>query len=68
MKKYTIRCFFCSDRIDIITNFAVITNAVIKRGSLYVTARAKHKRPPLVGGNHCSPASRAASLSVAAMY
>ena len=30
MKKYTIRRF-CADRIDVITNFAVITNVVIKR-------------------------------------
>ena len=28
MKKYAD---FCADRIDVITNFAVITNAVIKR-------------------------------------
>ena len=31
MQKYTIRWIFCTDQIDIITNFAVITNIVIKR-------------------------------------
>ena len=30
MKKYTIR-WFCADQIDVITNFIVITNVVIKR-------------------------------------
>ena len=29
MKKYTIR-FFCADRIDIVTNYAVIMNVIIK--------------------------------------
>ena len=31
IKKYTVRCFFCADQIDVIMNFAVITNVVIKR-------------------------------------
>ena len=31
MKKNTRSADFCADRIDVITNFAVITNAVIKR-------------------------------------
>ena len=31
MKKYMISCVFCADLIYVITNFAVITNAVIKR-------------------------------------
>ena len=31
MKKNTRSPDFCEDRIDVITNFAVITNVVIKR-------------------------------------
>ena len=31
MKKNTRSADFCADRIDVITNFAVITNVVIKR-------------------------------------
>ena len=31
MKKNTRSADFCADRIDIISNFAVITNVVIKR-------------------------------------
>ena len=31
MKKDTRSADSCADRIDVITNFAVITNAVIKR-------------------------------------
>ena len=31
MKKYTSAVFFCADRIDVITNFDVITNIIIKR-------------------------------------
>ena len=34
MKIYTIRRF-CADRIDIITNLAVITNVIIKRVHLF---------------------------------
>ena len=30
-RKYTRSADFCADRIDVITNFAVITNVVIKR-------------------------------------
>ena len=30
LKKYMIHCF-CADQIDVITNFAVITNVVLKR-------------------------------------
>ena len=33
--KNTRSADFCADRTDVITNFAVITNAVIKKGSLY---------------------------------
>ena len=31
IKKHTRFADFCADRIDVITNFAVVTNAVIKR-------------------------------------
>ena len=34
MKENTRSADFCADRIDVITNFAVITNVVIKRVSL----------------------------------
>ena len=45
MKKYKIR-FFCADQIDITTNFAVITNVVIKRVHCtvekYIKAQVSH--------------------------
>ena len=47
MKKYTIPCFFVfflCGQIDVIMNFAVITNAVIKRVHCIINCEVKNHR------------------------
>ena len=46
---------FCADRVDVITNFAVITNAVIKRVHCNCPIRVMRSHPnaPPANGHAC---------------
>ena len=50
--KYARSADFCADRIDVITNFAVITNVVIRR--LHLVCMDKYLCRHLIGCEECA--------------